>query len=370
MAEKTPSSRKPDSKNKAAHIAIVRKVSGGYVKNSFSKEESAVAEEIFRLLLSDAAHHMRLALATDLKECADVPKDIIQKLVEDDEDIASIILQSSPALTSDDLVDIIHNTTSLMPVESILKRAQLDGDVSHAIAQNMSQDVVNMLLKATHIDIADKSMEVMIKNHAHTPSVIENMMLRGTISIKTVNLILDMVSKNIVKALESKYSMTLPELRKHTAARREMTMIHSLGWPGSEVELKKLAKYLQGAGEMTPLAALCLGKLDMFYMTLARKMNMPSANVRKLVREGGDAGFLQVFDLLGLDDSVKPATRAFINGLLDIEHQGNKAKDKNDELHERIITRLKKADEKDGGLAHTEFFVKLVSHLATKQIRR
>jgi uncharacterized protein (DUF2336 family) len=76
-------------------------------EHGFNAQETIIASDIFRLLLSRAETQVRSTLAKCLSNSHKLPPDIARKMVADVSEVASPILEHSSVLTDDDLLKII-----------------------------------------------------------------------------------------------------------------------------------------------------------------------------------------------------------------------------------------------------------------------
>ena len=90
-----------------ARVETVTKIADHFIQGKLLRHEHGMAQEIFRLLLNDAAVRVREVMAQNLKECAGLPHDVTLALANDVESVALPVLKYSDVLTDDDLVEII-----------------------------------------------------------------------------------------------------------------------------------------------------------------------------------------------------------------------------------------------------------------------
>src|SRR3954471_24914785 len=73
-----------------------------------SDKERELAEAIFRVMMKDVEVMVREALARNLKENPDLPKDVALSLAKDVESVALPMLQFSTVLSDSDLIEIVR----------------------------------------------------------------------------------------------------------------------------------------------------------------------------------------------------------------------------------------------------------------------
>ena len=70
-------------------------------------EERVHAESIMRLMAEDAVVHVRRALAVTLRSSPKLPRDIARALAKDVEAVALPVLEHSPSLSDQDLIEVL-----------------------------------------------------------------------------------------------------------------------------------------------------------------------------------------------------------------------------------------------------------------------
>ena len=99
---------------------ITQKVASGYREGQYSPAERELAQEIFRLLARDAEVTVRKALGEQLAHSMELPHDIALKLAQDVEAVSVPFLESSFALSEEDLIEITRSTEQLALLNALL----------------------------------------------------------------------------------------------------------------------------------------------------------------------------------------------------------------------------------------------------------
>eukprot|EP00658_Telonema_sp_P-2_P045855 TRINITY_DN33877_c0_g1_i1.p1 TRINITY_DN33877_c0_g1~~TRINITY_DN33877_c0_g1_i1.p1 ORF type:complete len:170 (-),score=13.33 TRINITY_DN33877_c0_g1_i1:98-607(-) len=76
--------------------------------SALTESERQIAEDIFRVMLRDAAVRVRQALSESLKDNPDVPHDVAASLAQDVDEVAMPVIEFSSVLTDKDLIDIVR----------------------------------------------------------------------------------------------------------------------------------------------------------------------------------------------------------------------------------------------------------------------
>src|SRR6185369_5445361 len=105
---------------------------GEFSSGRLGARERALAVEIFRIMVQDAELRVRLTLSEQLKQCADLPRDVARTLANDVEQVAMPVLEFSTVLTDADLIEII-DSLSRAKQRAIARRQAVSTAVSAAL---------------------------------------------------------------------------------------------------------------------------------------------------------------------------------------------------------------------------------------------
>jgi uncharacterized protein (DUF2336 family) len=124
----------------------------------------ALTVEALEILAQDQLARVRQALAEALKDVAEAPHHIIQRLARDVEQaVAAPVLEFSPLLSDDDLLEIIESSGVSGAVSAISRRADVSGAVSDAIAQTRDEDAVAQLLANPSAQIREETLDWIVE---------------------------------------------------------------------------------------------------------------------------------------------------------------------------------------------------------------
>ncbi|MEE9291111.1 MAG: DUF2336 domain-containing protein [Alphaproteobacteria bacterium] len=124
----------------------------------------ALTVEALEILAQDQLARVRQALAEALKDVAEVPRHIIQRLARDVEQaVCAPVLEFSPLLTDDDLLEIIESSGVSGAVSAISRRADVSGAVSDAIAHTLDEEAVAQLLANPSAQIREETLDWIVE---------------------------------------------------------------------------------------------------------------------------------------------------------------------------------------------------------------
>lgn len=125
----------------------------------------AMTISVLRDLAADQLPRIRAIVSEHLKSSDNVPKDIVLQLARDLEVIvAAPVLQFSPILGDQDLLEIIAAGRESGALGAIAKRSGLGGDVADAVAQTLDAEAVAALLANDSAQLREDTLDWIIDN--------------------------------------------------------------------------------------------------------------------------------------------------------------------------------------------------------------
>lgn len=307
-----------------ARAQTVEKIAGGLVGHSFTDKERQEAEQIFRLLVSDAEVLVRQTLAETLKSLPELPHDIAFSLANDISDVAAPMLSYSEALSDEDLADII-NSKSAEHQTAIAGRATVSEVISDKLADTGNEDVVATLMNNDNAQISEKTFEKVLDKFGDSEKVNAPMVQRSTLPITVTERLVSMVSDKLREHLVSHHDMSPATATDLILASREKTMIGLLKEGTSEGELVRLIDQLYENGRLTPtiiLRALCVGDIDFFEHALSKGADISVSNVHMLVHDAGGEGLKQLCKKFKIPAGLIEMIRVAIGVVSELEYDG------------------------------------------------
>lgn len=162
-------------------------------------------EETLELLARDQATRVRQILAEALKSVAGAPPQVIRSLARDTEDVVACpVLEFSPLLSDDDLLEIIASSGVSSRLCAISRRSHLGEAISDAIVQRDDRQAVSELLanKSAQIreETLDRLIDASVKETAWQPALVE----RPTLPPAAVKKLAGFVAESLLKKLQSR----------------------------------------------------------------------------------------------------------------------------------------------------------------------
>jgi len=124
---------------------------------------SEATRQSLTMLARDEAVRVRQVISETLKDVVNAPPDIIRALARDLEIVvAGPILEFSPVLTNNDLLDIIQNNPIEGALDRISQRAAVDGEISDAIVAADNEGAIALLLQNDGAQIREETLDKVI----------------------------------------------------------------------------------------------------------------------------------------------------------------------------------------------------------------
>ncbi|MGE5475574.1 MAG: DUF2336 domain-containing protein [Bacteroidales bacterium] len=318
-----------------AEIAV--KIAGQHPMLSASQRK--LAEDIFRLMVTDAEVRVREALSRQLKENPLVPHDVALTLARDVDAVALPMLQFSEVLTDEDLVEIVKAQSPEKQV-AVAKRPHVSATVADALVETHNESVVATLVSNEGAELTEATLQRVVDEFGESESVGKPLVERAALPVTVAERLMAKVSENLREALATREDLSPETVGNLLLQAREMAV---LGLADSDADVAKLVDHLYRNGRLTPsiiLRAVCMGDMTFFETALAKLARIKLENARTLIHDAGKRGFEALFDKAGMPKAFFQAMRAAIDVSYEMEYDGgpNDRERFSRRMIERILT--------------------------------
>ncbi|MBM3512726.1 MAG: DUF2336 domain-containing protein [Alphaproteobacteria bacterium] len=324
----------------ASRISTAARLAADFDLGAFSPAEVALAVEIFRIMLKDAEVRVRQALSEKLKSNAAIPRDIAKALAADVELIALPILEHSPVMTTEDLVEIIAVQRDPAKMRAIAGRESLPGPVTEALVTHGDEDVVALVAAHRGAVIAETTFDLMVNRFGTEPRVTTLLIDRTDLPVHVAERLTALVADHLRERLMQRHKLdTSTALELVLATRERATVDLARGY--SEQAIATLAAQLELTNRLTAslvLRAICMGHRVFFEHALARRASVPFATAMIQLRT--DQGVAALWTRAGFAKSLFPAIQAALAATREFEAEGLdlSANDFSRRIIERVMT--------------------------------
>lgn len=329
----------PNSDNRAI---AAQKVASTFGDEGLSENERAIAEDIFRVMLNDAAVRVREALSDSLKDNPLVPHDVAATLAKDVESVAMPIIESSEVLTDADLIEIVR-TQGDSYQNAVAGRAQVSQEVAGALVETDNVKAVETLVANDGADMNEGLYREVLDKYADNEAIKNPMAMRKDLPVAVSERLVTMVSEQLRDHIMTHHRVSPTTASDLLLESREKATV-SLVEGGSQRTVQELVDQLYENDRLTPtlmLRALCMGDTTFFEVALAKRVDIPVINAYKLVHDGGDLGLKRLFDAADVPQQFLGMARAALEVSSEMLVMGGDDREVYKKLMiERVLTRI------------------------------
>jgi uncharacterized protein (DUF2336 family) len=277
-------------KNDKVRMELTRKI-GKLVPHLPREQNKRLAEmdlEILEILAEDQLSMVRAIFSDKLKHSKNVPQAMIERLAHDMEEIVSCpILEFSPLLSQNSLLEIVASGISSGALKAISGRDDLDSTVSDAVYETGNTDAVESLLENKSANIKPKTMERIAEESEEHENWQPPIVQRDDLTPKTIRRIATFVSRSLLDTLIKRNNVNeklVEDVRKTVRKRIERGDIeeNSQNLPIGEAR----AKQLFDAGKLDKNSirdAIKERELAFIHHALALMSKLPHDAVQKMM---------------------------------------------------------------------------------------
>jgi uncharacterized protein (DUF2336 family) len=264
--------------------------------------------QALNLLARDQLPRVRRALAEALKTLPDAPRDVICKLARDrDSSVAVPVLEFSPVLTDDDLIEVIKASPLTASLAAISRRVNVGEEVSKAIVGSGDTEAIAALLRNQSAQIREETLDLIIDAAPAYPTWHDPLVHRQKLAGKAALRIAEFVAESLLKQLAARQdfdSATTAALthmvKKRLGAEQHASAVDELAQALDPEALALAARQATGfhaKGKLTTEGVMRIaeeGLSSMVIAALAQRARLDVQVVAEVVRSASAKGMLAV----------------------------------------------------------------------------
>lgn len=239
--------------------------------------------DILEALARDQLPRVRQILAEELKHSTTAPRKVILRLARDVELIvAAPILEYSPLLSDDDLLEIIGGGPIEGALAAVSRRLELGADISDALVEYGDTEAVSALLANPTAQIREETLDLIIDQAEPVEVWHEPLVRRSELSLRAIRRVAGFVAFSLIDILIRNHDLddeVAGELR--STVRRRIDRLQPEAEEGGE-----RARTMFAAGEIDDeviCSELDDGQRDFVINALAFKSELALAAVRRIL---------------------------------------------------------------------------------------
>ncbi len=166
------------------------------------RKAGEIVAGILERLARDEAVRVRQALSEELRSARNVPPSVIETLARDAEAaVSGPVLENSPLLSDDFLIDIIASDPVTEALQSIAARSDLSADVADAIVDSDRTDAITSLLRNGSAQIRETTLDRIIEGALEIEDWHEPLVERPSLSPGSAAKLARFVTDSLVERL-------------------------------------------------------------------------------------------------------------------------------------------------------------------------
>lgn len=301
--------RHPDAQKRAG---ATQRICHQIRRKELSKADRQKAHKVLRYIAKDVAAIVRRALAVTLKSSRELPHDVAAALVNDIDNIAVPILECSPVLTDEDLLDILRSKAAAK-IMAIARRPSISGGIVRALIRHGDSNAVADLAANDHVHLDEQACNEMIDLYGQDDLIHENLVSRRELPVGIVERLITQASEEVALSIISRHNVT-PDIAIQLAERtRERATIDFVDQSWVARDLRLLTRRLDEEGRLTPsliLRAAACGQMRFTEYSLARLAGVSHAKAALMLHETGAIGISALCKRAG----IQPQMQHIIDG--------------------------------------------------------
>jgi uncharacterized protein (DUF2336 family) len=179
-----------------ARAAIARKLGRQYDELARSDRTGPLAGAILNLLVKDVERNVRASLATAIARSSSIPPSIAAKLARDEIEVAGPILERSPVLDDEQLVEIVR-THAMQYALAIAGRQNLAEMVSEALVETAEGAVVAKLVGNAGARLSDAALARIVDDFLDDQDVQDRLVRRPELPYHVVERLVGAIGQRL-----------------------------------------------------------------------------------------------------------------------------------------------------------------------------
>lgn len=298
---------KDDDDDVRCHVA--RKISRLAPKLTREEQEKVgpIVAETLKTLAEDQLPTVRRILGEALKDVSTVPAGVIERLAHDTDIVVSgPVLEHSPLLTDEVLLEIIDSQPVQGALSAISRRTGLRAPVADAIVAANNEEAITALLANASAQIREETLDSLVERAEGVPQWHAPLVARPMLSQRAIRGLAEIVADTLLEQLRQRDDIdeaTAKQILETVRMRLDLEPGYGHGGrdrdppAANKLSPRQLAEFMLSTGKLDEIAlfdALGKGDRDFIITALALKSELPDAIVEKIVALSSAKGITAV----------------------------------------------------------------------------
>jgi uncharacterized protein (DUF2336 family) len=267
-----------------------------------NEQQYALMTDILGKLIAEAETSVRKELAASLAESGQAPAELLRLLANDQIEIARPILEKSNLLANEDLISVIRQRTDEHRL-CIAMRARVSTDVSDALVDEGSEDVIEALLNNPDAEISRQAMEYLVAESRRVDRFQEPLLSRHDLPAELAIRMFWWVSAALRRRIVTDYGFNEIELDDavESATRK---VLGGGGVEGSTSRAQSLVARMSAVGELNIkflISALKQQKVQVFIAGLSELSQVDAQIIWQVFNDKGGESFAILCKAIGVE---------------------------------------------------------------------
>ncbi|MFZ0693631.1 MAG: DUF2336 domain-containing protein [Alphaproteobacteria bacterium] len=288
--------------------ALLQNISDLFMDNDgrLSERERALMAGIVTQLIHDVEMSVRKELAERLATQPNAPRELIVTLANDAIEIAHPILRQSGVLNDADLIDIVKGRTQEHRL-AVAMRSELSFEVSQALIDSGSQDVIETLINNHDAELSRRAMDYLVSESQRVDRFQQPLLRRPDLPVELAHRMFWWVSAALREYVLNNYKTdpTTVDNLIHEVTSKVKTRSEADRSTYNEAEF--IVSEIANKGQLDErflLQCLRRGRIAAFTAALARMAGIDLSLARHIVFDPGGEGLAVLCKACGIDRSV------------------------------------------------------------------
>ncbi len=323
--------RTEDVRNLVAHpdrevrTVLAQKICRQIRTLTLSKKEQAVIREILWFIARDSAAMVRRALAVTLRQSPNLPHDVAQALIRDVDSIAVPVLEYSPVLTDEDLLEVLRSKAAGKML-AISHRKRITGELVKAILRYGDSRTIASLAANDGAEIGARLGAEMLEIYKDDDLIKESFIARKDLPPLVVEKLLTMISGEAARKLVETHEIPIETAIKLAGDTRERAGVDFIAQSWVHRDLALLVERLEQEDRLTNsmiIRAVSCGQIRFVEQALAVKAGVRVQKAALMLHDSGPFALKALCTQAGLGALQMALIRAGIVIYRDLETSGN-----------------------------------------------
>ncbi len=252
---------------------------------SGQEQAQEILIEVIGILAQDQAIRVRQIIAETLKDVAEVPPAVIQRLARDIEEVVACpVLEFSPLLSDRDLIEIIEAGSGAGQLRAISRRYGVGESIADAIVATQDQGAVAALLENDSAQIREDALDGLVEGAIQVTAWQKPLVLRPKLPLGAVRKLASFVAGSLLSLLQARQDLDRKTAKAVAKEVRRRLKDEDTKSKTAEDPAAK-AKSLHKSGKLDEAAlsrALNSGERDFLRHGLALRAGMPHVLVEHI----------------------------------------------------------------------------------------